>query len=165
MTAATSLPAGLQTGQPLTLMVNGACVCMCFVAVCAFLYTSSAEVEAAGEDQIWCWFVGKQHDWKSCFFFKQKALRCLFGWTQLFLASIQEVELMTLSSQARGLCLWGVARPDIVQAKEMYQSLVQYILQVSCTSYTHNSNTAVLHRWVNLWLRTLLHRWKVKAVE
>ena len=101
--------------------VNVACVC--FVAVGASSHTSSAEVEAAGEDQLWHWFCWKTTRLKKLFF-KQKALRCLFGWTQLFLASIQEVELMTLGSQARGLCLWGVSRPDVVQGKEMYQSLV-----------------------------------------
>lgn len=33
----------------------------------------------------------------------------------LFLAPIQEVGLMTLGSQARSLCLWGEAWPEIVQ--------------------------------------------------
>lgn len=34
---------------------------------------------------------------------------------QLLLAPIEEVELMTLGSQAGGLCLWGEAWPHIVQ--------------------------------------------------
>lgn len=119
--------------------VNGVCVCD---QSCACRWHTDSWREPA---LLWiCW---KATHFKGCFS-NIRPWDCLFGWTSLFLAAIQEVELMTLGSQAWGLCLWGEAWPDIVQKAWAHWGLVESVLVRSVV-------LSLCHFWVNVWLRNL----------
>lgn len=137
-TATISLPAGLQSGLPFTMLMECACV---------FKAVHVAGTQAAGDKPALLWIHWKTTHFKGCFS-NIRPWDCLFGRTSLFLAAIQEVELMTLGSQAWGLCLWGEAWPDIVQKAWVHWGFVESVSYVLLCFLC-------VHFWVNVWLRNL----------
>lgn len=98
--------------------VNGMCACWTLLHACVYSCVRSLAHLASGGGGRWresalmliCW---KTTRLKSCL--SNKSLEMPLWVNSLLLAPMQEVELMTLGSQAGGLCLWGEAWPDFVQ--------------------------------------------------
>ncbi len=114
-------------------VVNGVCVCarVHAYASCACVYSCARSHSLA---HLVC---GGRGRWRESAlmlicretthlksYFSNKSIEMPLWVNQLLLAPIQEVELMTLGSQAGGLCLWGEAWPNIVQRIWVYWRLV-----------------------------------------
>lgn len=76
--------------------------------------------------------------------FKHEALRCLFGWTLLLLAPVQEVELTTLSSQAqrfmslvRGLAAYGAVNMSVKTFLHLHLPIHNMALGFCCHFRTY----------------------------
>lgn len=94
-------PVDFSQGRLLTMLTQ--CACMS-----ARILAGAHSVQAAAENQLWCCSAVKMQ------LFKQEALRRLCGWTLAIISSKQEVELMTLRSQAQGfMSLAGGPGPHV----------------------------------------------------
>lgn len=103
---------------PLTMLMQCACV---------FVFSALLGPKAAGNISSYINFF------KRFVFFELLTLKCLFGWTVLLLAATQEVELMTLYSQAWGLHPQGHAWLDIVQRNHEFIEGFLYFKVLFCS--------------------------------